>query len=223
MAEPLFERGARRGLAGRGDVRRQGHGAVDVRTAVRARRLPRRRRTTSCSPTTSPSTTAPASSTSRPPSAPDDLEVCRAYGLPVVNPVLRQRPLRRRGPAGRRPVLQARRHRPGARARAQRAGCSVTWPTSTPTRTAGGATPRCSTTRCPRGTSGPPQVKDALLRENERTTWYPETIKWGTVRRLAAQQRRLVAVPHPLLGDAAADLALRGRAPHLRGVAGRAR
>ncbi|SDU75832.1 isoleucine--tRNA ligase [Jiangella alkaliphila] len=23
------------------------------------------------------------------------------------------------------------------------------------------------------------QIKDALLRENERTTWYPETIKWG--------------------------------------------
>ena len=23
------------------------------------------------------------------------------------------------------------------------------------------------------------QVKDALLRENERTNWYPDTIKWG--------------------------------------------
>ena len=23
------------------------------------------------------------------------------------------------------------------------------------------------------------QIKDALLRENEKTNWYPETIKWG--------------------------------------------
>ena len=35
------------------------------------------------------------------------------------------------------------------------------------------------TTRSRPGTSAPPQVKDALLRENEKTNWYPETIKWG--------------------------------------------
>ena len=35
------------------------------------------------------------------------------------------------------------------------------------------------TTPSRRGTSAPPQVKDALLRENEKTNWFPETIKWG--------------------------------------------
>ena len=45
-------------------------------------------------------------------------------------------------------------------------------------------------------------VKDELLRENERTTWYPETIK-GKVG-LAAQQRRLGAVTQPVLGHTAA-------------------
>ena len=57
--------------------------------------------------------------------------------------------------------------------------CSGTWPSSTPTRTAGGATPRCSTTRLPAWYIRTTDVKDALLRENERTSWYPETIKWG--------------------------------------------
>ena len=43
------------------------------------------------------------------------------------------------------------------------------------------------------------------------------------LRRLAEQQRRLGAVPLPLLGHAAADLALPGGAPDLRRLAGRAR
>ena len=53
----------------------------------------------------------------------------------------------------------------------------------------------------------------------------PRDHQVGPLRRLAAQQRRLGAVPPPLLGHAAADLALRGRpgAPDLRRLAGRAR
>ena len=43
------------------------------------------------------------------------------------------------------------------------------------------------------------------------------------LRRLAEQQRRLGAVPQPLLGHAAADLALRRRPPDLRRLARRAR
>ncbi len=64
-------------------------------------------------------------------------------------------------------------------------------------------------------------VKDALLRENEGTDWHPETHQVGPLRRLAQQQHRLGPVAQPLLGHAAADLALRGRPPHLRGVVGR--
>ena len=45
----------------------------------------------------------------------------------------------------------------------------------------------------------------------------------GPLRRLAAQQHRLGALAQPLLGHAAADLALRGRAPHVRRVARRPR
>ena len=55
------------------------------------------------------------------------------------------------------------------------------------------------------------QVKDALLRENEKTNWYPDDDQVRPLRRLAGQQHRLGAVPQPLLGHAAADLALRAR------------
>ena len=67
-------------------------------------------------------------------------------------------------------------------------------------------------------------IKDALLRENEKTNWYPETIKWGRYGDWLQQQRRLVAVAQPLLGHPAADLAQRRRPDHLdlRRVARRA-
>ncbi|GAA3418934.1 hypothetical protein GCM10018952_56500 [Streptosporangium vulgare] len=39
---------------------------------------------------------------------------------------------------------------------------------------------RCSTTPSPpRGTVRTTAIKDQLLAENEKTSWYPETIKWG--------------------------------------------
>ena len=65
-------------------------------------------------------------------------------------------------------------------------------------------------------------VKDALLRENEKTNWFPDIGQARPLRRLAEQQHRLGAVPQPLLGHPAADLALRGRPPHLRRLARRA-
>ena len=49
------------------------------------------------------------------------------------------------------------------------------------------------------------------------------TIKWGRYGDWLDEQRRLGAVAQPLLGHAAADLALHRGPPHLRRVAGRAR
>ena len=65
-------------------------------------------------------------------------------------------------------------------------------------------------------------VRDALLRENEQHQLAAGDGQARPVRRLAEQQRRLGAVPQPLLGHAAADLALRRGPPHLRRLARRA-
>ena len=67
------------------------------------------------------------------------------------------------------------------------------------------------------------QVKDALLRENEKTAWHPDDHQVGPLRRLAHQQHRLGAVAQPLLGDAAAGVALRRGPPDLGRLARRAR
>ena len=37
----------------------------------------------------------------------------------------------------------------------------------------------CCTTRCRRGSSGPPRSRTSCSAENERTNWYPATIKHG--------------------------------------------
>ena len=66
------------------------------------------------------------------------------------------------------------------------------------------------------------QIKDDLLRENENTNWFPVDDQARPLRRLAGQQHRLGALPQPLLGHAAADLALRRGPPDLRRLAGRA-
>ena len=70
---------------------------------------------------------------------------------------------------------------------------------------------RCSTTRCRPGTSGPPRSRTRCSRENEATNWYPGHDQARPLRRLAEQQHRLGAVAQPVLGHAAADLALRRR------------
>ena len=108
----------------------------------------------------------------------DDMAVCRAYGLPVVVPGAPRRHFDDDVPlvGG-----QFFKHADADLvADLQRAGCcSGTCPTSTATRTAGAATPRCMYYAQPSWYIRTTQVKDALLRENEKTTWYPETIKWG--------------------------------------------
>ena len=109
----------------------------------------------------------------------DDMAVCRAYGLPVVNPVQPGRPLRGRRAAGRRPVLQARRRRPGRRTSQARGLLFRHVPYEH-------TYPHCWRCHTPLMYYAQPSwyirttaVKDALLRENEKTDWYPETIKWG--------------------------------------------
>ena len=65
-------------------------------------------------------------------------------------------------------------------------------------------------------------IKDQLIKANDDVVWHPEHIKTRALRRVAGQQRRLGAQPRPLLGHAAARLALRRRAHALRGVHRRA-
>ena len=67
-------------------------------------------------------------------------------------------------------------------------------------------------------------IKEKLLEENERTNWYPPTIKHGRYGDWLDQQHRLGAVARPVLGHAAAGLAQRrGPGPDdLRRFPGRA-
>ena len=222
VAEPLFE-----AVLGEGwTVDRHGHrpatwsaGPTSGRSTWSSSRRssrPARRRTSSCSPTTSPPRTAPAWCTSPPPSARTTWRSAARYGLPVVNPVAARRPLRRRRAAGRRPVLQARRRRPGRGPRDARA--------AVPARRLRAQLPAllalphraASTTRSRPGTSAPPQIKDALLRENEKTNWYPDTIKYGRYGDWLDNNIDWALSREPLLGHAAADLALRRGPPDLR-------
>ena len=62
-------------------------------------------------------------------------------------------------------------------------------------------------------------IRDELVANNEQIEWYPFHIKHGPLRQVAREQRRLGAVARALLGHAAADLALRGRARPLRRLA----
>ena len=172
-----------------------------------------RARTSWSSPTTSPPRTAPGWCTRPPPSAPTTSRSAAAYGLPVVNPVRPRRPLRRRRAAGRRACSSRHADADAGRRPARRAACcSGTCRTSTPTRTAGAATRRCSTTRSRPGTSAPPRSRTRCSRENESDQLVPGDDQARPLRRLAEQQHRLGAVAQPLLGHAAADLALRRRA-----------
>ncbi|WP_053203064.1 isoleucine--tRNA ligase [Jiangella muralis] len=108
----------------------------------------------------------------------DDLRVCRRYGLPVVNPVrsngtfAEDVPLVggqffKRADAGLVDDLEQRgvlfRHAPYEH---EYPHC---WRCHTPLIYYAQPSWYIRTT----------QIKDALLRENEKTTWYPETIKWG--------------------------------------------
>ena len=227
VAEPLFDSVLGEGWTVRGPRARRRHGAVDLPAAVRARRSSPRsaratpHRTSWCSPTTSPPRTAPAWCTSPPRSA---RTTCRCAG-----------------PTGCRSSY-----------RCDRTGTSTTtsplvggqffkhadadlvddleraWP-AVPARAFEHSYPHCW--RChtalmyyaqPSWYVRTTAVKDALLRENEKTNWFPDTIKWGRYGDWLTQQRRLGALAQPLLGYAAADLALRRGTPDVRRLARRA-
>ena len=137
-------------------------------------------RTSWSPPTTSPPRTAPGWCTSPPPSARTTSRSCRAYGLPVVNPVDAGRALRGRRAAGRRAVLQERRQPPGRRPDRRAACCSGTCPTSTATRTAGAATRALLYYAQPSWYIRTTADQGRAARARTRTTnWYPETIKHG--------------------------------------------
>ena len=160
-------------------------------TASRARRSSTRR-----TPARSTSSTSPARTTSAtadyvtiesgtglvhqsPAFGAEDLAVARRYGLPVVNPVRPDGTFEEHLP-----LVGGQFFKTADRALvdrpARRAGCcSASSRTSTATRTAGAATPRCSTTRCRAGTSARPRSRTGCVEENERTDWHPATIKHG--------------------------------------------
>ena len=104
-----------------------------------------------------------------------------------------------------------------------RAAVPARAPTSTATRTAGAATPPLMYYAQPswyvRTTAG--QGRPAAREREDQLV--PRDDQVGPVRRLAEQQHRLGALAQPLLGHAAADLALRRGPPDLRRLAGRAR
>ena len=212
VAEPLLESPLGEGWTVGPVLRRTRPGALDAtsahstwstipeRRALRgARRLrhDRGRHRASCTrrprsaPTTSPSAgpTACRSSTRSAATAPSPRRP------PGRRPVLQEgRRATRRRPAGTRPAVPAR------ALRAQLSALLALPHGAHLLRAAVVVHPhdRASRTRC--------------CAENEQTNWYPGQRQVGPLRRLAAQQHRLGAVAHPLLGHSAADLALRRRA-----------
>ncbi len=108
----------------------------------------------------------------------DDLAVCRAYGLPVVNPV---RPDgTSRTPSRWSAACSSRRPTRRWSPTSTSAACSSgTWPYEH-------SYPHCWRCHTPLLYYAQPSwyirttaIKDALLRENEKTNWFPETIKHG--------------------------------------------
>ena len=172
VAEPLLEKALGEGWeADRAALHRPRDGALDVRAPVHARRLPR----------------GPRRALRRQRRVRHDrgrhrsgppvprLRRGRPEGLPRVRPAGGQpgpprRHLRGGRAAGRRRLLQEGR-RGADRGPARRAGCcSATCRTSTAIRTAGAATPRCSTTRSRPGTSAPPRSRTGCCRRTRRPT-----------------------------------------------------
>ena len=109
----------------------------------------------------------------------------------------------RQGPGG---------HRGADRRPRRAAACSsASRSTSTPTRTAGAAARRCSTTPSRAGTSRTSEARDAAARQQRDDRLAPRAHQARPLRQMAGEQRRLGALPRPLLGDAAADLGVRRR------------
>ena len=105
----------------------------------------------------------------------DDFRLGEQYGITLQNPVKLGRHLRRADHRLRRPLRQGGRprHRQGAGGSA--AGCCAPRPTCTPTRTAGAATRRCSTTRSRAGTSAPPTCATRCWPPTSRSAGTPST------------------------------------------------
>ena len=108
----------------------------------------------------------------------DDFALGEQYGITLQNPVRPTAPSTSASPtsqggSSRTPTpTSSRRCGPAG-------GCCAPRCTSTPTRTAGAAARRSSTTRSRAGTSGRPSVRDRMLEENEQIGWHPEHIKHG--------------------------------------------
>ncbi len=150
----------------------------------------------------------------------------RPRGLPRVRPAGREpgpprRHLRRGRPAGRRRLLQEgrreadrrpRRPRPALQAHRLRAQLPALL--ALPHRA---ALLRAAVLVHPHHRR---QGRDAAGEREDQLV--PRVGQAGPLRRLAEQQHRLGAVPQPLLGHPAADLALRGGPPHLHRLARRA-
>ena len=108
----------------------------------------------------------------------DDFRLGREQGLTVVNPVRPDGTFDdRAGPYAGRGVREVADDLSPTCAAA--AACSRPSPTSTPTRTAGAAARRSSTTRRRPGTSRTERKRDRLLAANETVTWYPDHVKYG--------------------------------------------
>ena len=213
--------GRGRGRAGPGPAWRAG--ATERPFDFLGRSAGKRRRRVVAADFVSRPTTAPASSTSPPRSARTTPQVGRAEDLPVLNPVDADGHLRPpRRPRGR--AASSRTPTPASSPTSRRGACScASSPTSTATPTAGGAARRSSTGPRRRGSCARPSAGPTCWRRTRRINWYPDHIKHGRFGELARGQRRLGPVPRPLLGHAAADLALRRLRPrHVRRLGGRA-
>ena len=171
----------------------------------------RRRTRTACAasspPTTSRSTTAPASSTSRPAFGAEDFAEGKHFGMLFAQPIdLRGHDGGRTSPA--RASSPSRRTRTSSQdledrgLHAQERDAS-----STPTRSAGAATRRCSTTRSRAGTSRTRVSSRNLLEGNQAGQLVPGPPQERPLRQLAREQHRLGLQPRALLGHAAAILA----------------
>ena len=155
-----------------------------------------------------------------------DREVGEREGLPDRQPGQRRGALhRRRRRAVRGPVREGRRSRRSsttlaARGQARR-GRRLH---ALATRTAGAATRRSSTGPSPRGSRARRRIKDALLARERDDQLAPRAHQARPLRRLAREQRRLGALPRPLLGHADPGVALRRlRARHVHRFGRRAR
>ena len=224
LARDLVERGARRRRPwSSASSRAPSCSACDYEPPYQLRDAPTSARTSSSAPTTSPPPTAPASCTSRPAFGEDDMRVGRA-----------ERPARRQRRSTRRARFMAevtpwagvfvKDADPGIIADLKRArpAAGRRCPTSTAIRSAGAATRRCSTTPRPPGTCAPRPSRTSCWTPTRHVTWYPEHIKHGRFGEWLENNVDWALSPRPLLGHAAAGVALRAAAHALRGLHRRA-